>query len=83
VGHIAVADAVCYLFGTFGLIVFVSEIAPRLLGIDLKKEALRVEQELGIDRSQPGVSESAVAPCGFSSCASANAIRLTAALARS
>jgi putative transport protein len=56
VSHIAVADALCYLFGTFGLIVFVSEIAPRLLGIDLKKEALRVEKELGIDRSQPGVT---------------------------
>lgn len=56
VGHIAVADAVCYLFGTFGLIVFVSEVAPRLLGIDLKAEAMRVEKELGIDRSRPGVS---------------------------
>jgi putative transport protein len=56
VGHVAVADAVCYLFGTFGLIVFVSEVAPRLLGIDLKKEAQRVEKELGIDRSQPGVT---------------------------
>jgi putative transport protein len=56
VSHIAVADALCYLFGTFGLIVFVSEIAPRLLGIDLKKEAQRIEKELGIDRSQPGVA---------------------------
>jgi putative transport protein len=56
VSHIAVADALCYLFGTFGLIVFVSEIAPRLLGIDLAKEAQRVEKELGIDRSQPGVA---------------------------
>jgi putative transport protein len=56
VSHIAVADALCYLFGTFGLIVFVSEIAPRLLRIDLKKEAMRVEKELGIDRSQPGVA---------------------------
>jgi putative transport protein len=56
VSHIAVADALCYLFGTFGLIVFVSEIAPRLLGIDLKKEAQRVEKELGIDRDQPGVA---------------------------
>jgi putative transport protein len=56
VSHIAVADALCYLFGTFGLIVFVSEVAPRLLGIDLKKEAQRVEEELGIDRSQPGVT---------------------------
>jgi len=56
VGHIAVADAVCYLFGTFGLIVFVSQVAPRLLRIDLKAEAMRVEKELGIDRNQPGVA---------------------------
>ena len=35
------------------------------------------------DRSQPGVSDTAVAPWGPSSCASANAIRFTAALARS
>jgi putative transport protein len=51
-----VAHAVCYLFGTFGLIMFVSEVAPRLLRIDLKKEAERVEKELGLDRSQPGVT---------------------------
>jgi len=56
VSHIAVADALCYLFGTFGLIVFVSEVAPRLLGIDLVKEAQRVEKELGLDRGQPGVA---------------------------
>ena len=55
ISHIAVADAVCYLFGTVGLIVFVSDIAPRLLGIDLKAEAEKVEKELGIDRSKPGV----------------------------
>jgi hypothetical protein len=35
------------------------------------------------DRNQPGVSDTAVAPCGRSSCASANAIRFTDALARS
>src|SRR5512134_1224789 len=55
VGHVAVADALCYLFGAVGVIVFVSEIAPRLLGIDLKAEALKAEQELGIDRSKPGI----------------------------
>ncbi len=55
IGHIAVADALCYLFGTFGLIMFVSQVAPRLLGIDLKAEAEKVEKELGIDRSTPGV----------------------------
>lgn len=55
IGHVAVADALCYLFGAFGLIVFVSEIAPRLLGIDLRAEAEKVEKDLGIDRSKPGV----------------------------
>jgi putative transport protein len=55
VGHVAVADALCYLFGAFGVILFVSEIAPRLLGIDLKAEAQKVEKELGIDRSKPGI----------------------------
>ena len=56
IGHIAVADALCYIFGAFGLIVFVSEIAPRLLGIDLKAEALKIEKELGLDRDRPGIT---------------------------
>ena len=55
IAHIAVADALCYLFGTFGVIVFCSHIGPRLLGIDLKAEAEKVEKELGLDRSKPGV----------------------------
>jgi putative transport protein len=56
IGHIAVADALCYLFGAFGVIVFCSEIGPRLLRIDLKAEAEKVEKELGIDRSRPGIT---------------------------
>lgn len=55
VSHVAVADALCYLFGAFGVIVFCSEIGPRLLGIDLKAEAAKLEVELGIDRSRPGI----------------------------
>lgn len=55
VSHIAVADALCYLFGAFGVIVFCSEIGPRLLGIDLKAEAEKVEKGLGIDRARPGI----------------------------
>jgi putative transport protein len=55
VSHIAVADALCYLFGAFGVIVFCSEIGPRLLGIDLKAEAAKVEHELGIDPERPGI----------------------------
>ncbi len=55
VAHIAVADAVCYIFGAAGLIVFLSHVAPRLLGIDLKAEALLLERQLGISRAAPGV----------------------------
>lgn len=55
VAHIAVADAVCYVFGTAGVILFCSVVAPALLRIDLKAEALKLEQDLGIKRSEPGV----------------------------
>ena len=50
VAHIAVADAVCYVFGAVGVILFCSVVGPRLLGIDLADEALKLEQELGISR---------------------------------
>jgi len=56
VGHVAVADAICYVFGALGVIVFCTVIGPRLLRIDLKAEAARVEKELGIDRVRPGVA---------------------------
>jgi putative transport protein len=51
VAHIAVADAVCYIFGAVGVILFCSVVGPRLLGIDLVAEALKLEQELGISRT--------------------------------
>jgi putative transport protein len=56
VGHVAVADAICYVFGALGVILFCSVIGPRLLGIDLKTEAARVEKQFGIDRARPGVA---------------------------
>jgi putative transport protein len=56
VAHIAVADAVCYVFGAVGVILFCSVVGPRLLGIDLAAEALKLEQELGISRTAPGVA---------------------------
>ena len=56
VAHIAVADAVCYVFGTAGLILFCSVIAPALLGGDLREEALALEKKLGISRQKPGVA---------------------------
>ncbi|HEX4526188.1 MAG TPA: aspartate-alanine antiporter [Gaiellaceae bacterium] len=55
VSHIAVADAMCYVFGAFGVIWFCSVLAPRLLRIDLKQEAKRVEKEIGLERAKPGV----------------------------
>lgn len=44
--HMAIAYAVTYLFGTIGLIIFVSSIAPLLLNIDLKTSARELEAEL-------------------------------------
>jgi putative transport protein len=56
VSHIAVADAVCYIFGYAGVITFCTVIAPALLKIDLKAEALKLEQALGITRTKPGLA---------------------------
>lgn len=44
--HMAVAYAITYLFGTIGLILFVSAIAPLLLGVDLKQSARELEAKL-------------------------------------
>lgn len=56
VAHLAVADAVCYIFGYAGVILFVTVVAPALLKIDLKEEALRLEQDLGMSRAKPGLA---------------------------
>ncbi|SFI64917.1 putative transport protein [Phyllobacterium sp. CL33Tsu] len=56
VAHVAVADAVCYIFGAVGVILFCSVAGPKLLGIDLPTEALKLEKELGIKRTAAGVS---------------------------
>ncbi len=56
VSHIAVADAVCYIFGYAGVILFVTQIAPALLKIDLRAEALKLEQALGMTRARPGLA---------------------------
>ncbi|GGH11198.1 putative transporter [Alsobacter metallidurans] len=55
VAHMAVADAVCYVFGAAGLILFCSVAAPTLLRIDLREEAIALEKKLGISRLTPGV----------------------------
>src|ERR1700753_2661105 len=56
VSHVAVGDAVCYIFGYAGVITFVTVIAPALLKIDLKTESLKLEQALGITRAKPGLA---------------------------
>jgi putative transport protein len=64
IGHIAVADAICYIFGTLGVIWCCSSLGPKLLRFDLRAESKKVEVNLGIQRSKLGVS-SAWQPIGF------------------
>jgi putative transport protein len=64
IGHVAVADAICYLFGTLGVIWCCSSLGPKLLRFDLRAESKKVEAALGIQRSKPGVY-SAWQPIGF------------------
>jgi putative transport protein len=64
IAHIAVADAICYIFGTLGVILCCSTFGPRLLGIDLRAESRKLEASLGITRSKLGVS-SAWQPIGY------------------
>ena len=56
VAHVAVADAVCYIFGYAGVIIFCTVIVPALLKIDLRTEALKLEQALGMTRAKPGLA---------------------------
>jgi putative transport protein len=64
IGHIAVADAICYIFGTLGVILCCASVGPKLLGIDLRAESKKLEESLGIQQSKLGVS-SAWQPIGF------------------
>jgi putative transport protein len=56
VAHIAVADAVCYIFGYAGVILFCTVIVPAVLKFDMKTEALNLERELGMSRTKPGLA---------------------------
>ena len=53
--HVAIADALTYVFGAIGMIGFVSILAPKLLRIDLRKEAAALEAQFGIKAETPGV----------------------------
>ena len=55
VAHVAIADAVCYVFGAVGAIWFCSALGPKLLGVDLKAEARALEQRLGVQQTKPGL----------------------------
>ena len=46
-GNIAVAYAITYIFGTVGVIIFF-KLLPGFLGIDLKREARRLEEKMGL-----------------------------------
>ena len=56
IGHVAVADAICYIFGTLGVILVCGTLGPKLLRIDLRAESRKVEEKLGIKHSKSGVS---------------------------
>jgi putative transport protein len=56
ISHIAVADALCYVFGAFGVIWMCGTLGPKLLGIDLRAEAEKVEAQYGVVRTKVGVA---------------------------
>lgn len=56
ISHIAVADALCYVFGAFGVIWVCGTLGPKLLGIDLNAEAEKVEAQFGVVRTKVGVA---------------------------
>jgi len=53
--NVAVAYAVTYIFGTVGATWFLSQVGPKLLGINLKEECRKKEAELGGGDEEPGV----------------------------
>ncbi|SPE40894.1 conserved membrane hypothetical protein [Candidatus Sulfopaludibacter sp. SbA3] len=55
VAHVAIADALTYLFGTAGTIWFLSLFAPKMLRINLAGEAKKLEAELHIDGLRSGL----------------------------
>ena len=55
VSHIAVADAICYIFGTLGVIWCCSSLGPKLLRFDLRTESKKVEASLGIQTAKSGI----------------------------
>jgi len=54
--EMAVGFAITYVFGTVGVIIFIRSVAPRLLGVDMRKAARELESELSEEGevSRPG-----------------------------
>ena len=50
--HVAVAYSVTYLFGSAGVTWFLSQMGPRILGVDLKEECAKKERELSGGRGE-------------------------------
>ena len=56
ISHIAVADALCYVFGAFGVVWMCGTLGPKLLGINLRTEAEKIEAQYGVVRTKDGVA---------------------------
>jgi putative transport protein len=56
ISQIPVADALTYIFGTFGVIFFCTYVGPWIMRVDLKAEALKLEAEMGMERMAAGVT---------------------------
>ena len=56
ISHIAVADALCYLFGALGVILMTTLIGPALLRIDVAAEARKLEEKYGMTHKRAGVA---------------------------
>jgi putative transport protein len=56
VSHVAIADALTYVFGAFGVIFVCGTLGPKLLGIDVRAESEKLEAKFGVVRTKAGVS---------------------------
>jgi putative transport protein len=55
IGHVVVADAICYIFGTLGVIWCCASLGPKLLGINVREESKKLEAKLGLRQAKQGV----------------------------
>jgi putative transport protein len=56
ISHIAVADALCYLFGALGVILMTTVIGPAILRIDVAEEARKLEEKYGFTQKRAGIA---------------------------